>query len=1539
MPMINRIEVSNFMNVDRNEEWTPTWPHAIFELCGQNSVINLPNGKGKTTIISTVLAIVAGNNKKIAEIRSIHFAPKKTGHYTHIRIQVIIDTDQGSAIDLFSGLPQGEQMVFGVYGRSGESESYTLYAYQGTFEDCPVHLNRSTEKIGRLALVSDGDFTERLQGMSNKFPASAREKTREAWRNYMSKWFDMVSIEQQLNYQQNAGGEGSSTYFEVKPRANMLYSAAVFYEHLAPQLLTNVMGDYGEEDERGIEDTIHEKARKVVHAKIQSEQRRKQLEQTERVLNEMSRLGADATLISQSEAELREASAAFATEIAALHTIVIDKPIPGIPRKPSTDVPNVANYLVLHDGEPLLPDRAFEIFTGEEAKVTNQRAARNDIKPEEVQKTQLIEIACDHGELHTSRKQGGGPSSKFYNYDAAISLLSATENFLPEWDKTIALQAVEKAFEWAKAEADTNPARLLRRRIQGELKNLVSEQTSLLDRLSELIRESVDLREEQKYVGENLAEYQRMSNSGLFSEAELAEPQKTGEAAANALNEAKKARDEHLKAVSRHENIFKQWQKFIDEYGHDSDPGQVLLSVEQAKDEAKKEVDRLGKQITVKASERQNLHVTISAARETFQLLDKRYNQALKTKPSLDRFRELFPDVKSPEGLDSVVVKDRDQARKEKTSKEKQLTQLADSLEDLNEFRRRMGADRDPAAWIKQRAHGRDRLIVKIKEIEDERSNEQITLENLNKFAIAPNQFIRKALTFISLPFVPLFQFIEDLGLAVDRKKDVLTLFSSLLHAPVLPDADQAAVAAHDLAEKQYDLPVFIGENLSRFCCSGEITLNGPDMAQNLFVGVSTMAVKCLLDPSLLEQQKEQKHLSVQRSDRRLKLLAKAQKRLSPETQLANLAARAQNAIDKNVEQLSAEMALQVKAIDEQLVVLESRASDDALAAIRGAQQHLRALNGESFDRLAECRGASEAELKQLDEKENAFETDLSSLQGNLSKANTIHGNLKEKFGRLEPIITQIQDFLADTEHGPAFMVSSEDRLRQLEDAASKADLKCQYRFELAQAFVSAGENRHIEIEQRLTTVRDEQQKLDEQKDVLNKKIETLRENSNTHTTDILRIDSVARKLIKLFKKHGREDKSEAIPTDRHNIVTTVSYIWESYRENPESANTIRRIGKLDDDIESWEDKFSEDKQNVERKQNAVNSSRESFDKELSRIVGDTSLVISEHVRILLRQSASDPQQIHALLDVMRTEYEKDRVANQTAKQLLENEWEGMSGWLSEFTRRLPIHLKLMKKVFAPQRDALTRAVTHAGFEIGGEAADIDDIKAIMGDIIKDVEDFETHQSRSTQDAKKEYWKDFRKDIKSKFYQRIIPSPHIKVCIPSISEKALMMEKKMVSSGQGVAMTLLWIVKLADFVADRERQRKTIGGSQYASSAYIKRARSMDTQFVFIDGAFSHLSDKSLIEDALKGISKTNGRFQLIVTGHDPDYNFKHNYTYFPTLITGRMISNGRFMYVENEKPIEPIEAGSNYGAMHLMSVHKIEETRDKLSPPEEYMS
>lgn len=61
MPLIQRIEVSNLMNSKREEPWRPDWPHQVFELNGENTAMNIPNGKGKSTLVLSILAMLRGH--------------------------------------------------------------------------------------------------------------------------------------------------------------------------------------------------------------------------------------------------------------------------------------------------------------------------------------------------------------------------------------------------------------------------------------------------------------------------------------------------------------------------------------------------------------------------------------------------------------------------------------------------------------------------------------------------------------------------------------------------------------------------------------------------------------------------------------------------------------------------------------------------------------------------------------------------------------------------------------------------------------------------------------------------------------------------------------------------------------------------------------------------------------------------------------------------------------------------------------------------------------------------------------------------------------------------------------------------------------------------------------------------------------------------------------------------------------------------------------------------------------------------------------
>lgn len=1507
------------MNATRREPWQPTWPHQIFELMGLHSVINMPNGRGKTTIVTTILCCLAGNGRKISEIRSTHFAPKSTGRYTHLRVQLTMDTESGAAFDMFSDAPQGQQMVFGVYGRSGENETYNFYSYYGTFEDCPLH-RVSVQQRGHLELIADKEFTDRLQIIPGRFPSSAREKSNESWRAYVARWFDMTGIEQQINYQLKAGGEGKSAYFEVKPRVGMKYSAAVFYEHLAPQLLTNVMGDYGEDDEHGIEDTIHEKARKVVHAKVFSEKRRRQLEQTRRVLVELQRVNTAAEEIAKFDVERQTCRCALITELSVLRNIVIDKPIPGLPLRPPVNIPVLANYLVLCEGKPFMPDRAFEHLTGEEPKVINQRALRHGIQPSEVEKSQLLDIACD---LKISERDDRGKPNKYYDLENTISLFYNTEKFLLEWNSEKAIKAGKDAFEWA-VNADTNPARLEMNAIERDRSTKTAKRDELLEAIRSLTIEKTELFEERQQSGAQQAEYQRMSKSGFFTPGELDSPEETGRAVASELSSTEGELNRHRQMTAKQEAVYSEWQTLEAKLESGNTLSELLERLQQAEETARIELDATKGQRDELVSKAKTFKAAAASAREALAKLTARLKEVESNASKAEAFAERFPG-ESPIGLIQKVTHERDTARTGKNQIENELARLSDVLKDLADFKERFGAERNPSEWLAQRTELYGKALVRFQSLESELNEATISLDNLERFSIAPNKYVRDVTEKIGVPSIPLHHAVEQMSLNPERRTTVLSLFSGLLNAPVLTDASQAAIAARNLADNDYEFPVFVAEDLLEFCSSSAISFDD-NLARSLFVGVRTRAVDRLLDPSLVEREKEKTSQKIKHLHTRLTLLSKIKKRLSSDTHVAKLATRAQHALEVGSVEKDASLRQKLENVISNLVIWEQKASEAALDSIRGALCYQKALGDSSLDSLlAECEQAEQSYLTIEREEQSTADT-IVALNQKMEEASELFRKSSVERSEQEPVINRVLSFLKDTDYGLQFMMKAPEQHKLLVEHYDKARHRSGFSFDLSQKFVTSGLDRPIEIERRITEITVLIPDLDLQKTKIVDEISFAEQAHSKLNPQVFKIDSLSNKLIKLYRKYRNYELAagpEPRSLDRHEIYVDASYIRASTTEN----ELISRLLRLNDEMEDFAGQLADCALNLTTADKSYNSANEHFNNEFKRVADDPSLQMGENLKHHLEQAKTDPSRIKHILNITQNEYDKDKIANETAKEQLDLEWEGMAGWLSEFTQRLPIYFKTMKSVFAPKYDDLSSKVTHAGFIISGEVMQSDDVQAVMGDIVSEIEDFENHQRKSADsDSRKETTKSFRREIRNKFYQRILSNPTIKVCIPSISEKPLILEKEMASSGQGVAMTLLWIVKLADFVSERERQRKTVSGSKFDARSMVnaKKLRHIDSQFVFIDGAFSHLSDRALIEDVLKGISRTHGRFQLIVTGHDPDYNFKHNFKYFPTLLTGREISD-RYMYVENGKPVDPTEKGSNLGAMELLRLHKIE--------------
>jgi len=1495
------------MNSTRAKPWRPDWPHQIFELNGENAALNIPNGKGKSTMVTAILSMLTYHSKSLKDIRNRFFSPVQSGHYTHIRIQVLIPMEgaSGDLIEQAGGDFGGQPMVFGMYGYAGENEKLESYSYQGTFEDAPVAhvLNH------HHTLVEDDAFLGQLKTCPRIFPSNAKERTKRAWLSFVDDFFDKSSLDQQLKYQLMRGAEGGHGYFEVKPPVGMNYSAAIFYERLAPELLTDVMGDLGEENEHGIEDTIHEKVSKIIAAKYLTEKKAEELLRAENTLRELATLLDSSSKIKVTKETYDLHRKDYSLELAVLKNVVVDAPIPGIPKVPPQSVPEIARLMVMQDGQWYLPDRVMSEFTGELSSDVNRRAQeRNGLHLEHASKSQLIDFAC-----HIKTRDARGKPSQLYSRESALGLLKITNNFTKNWTGEHAIESVTQAFDWVETNADTNPARIIHKSLVVELEAKNLEYKELSEQITAYQKEKEDLLTEQTMVGNQQAEYRRMADSNLFTEEELAKPKKTGECVNESLTTLAKKLEQHKDKVRELSNILQSWQTFVAEFGEEARPADKAAEIESLRKNAKEVVDGIQRTLRTAREQRKQLSSQESDAWRRLEAAETKLSRFIKSLPAHEKFIALFGDI-SPVGMERAVVGARDKAinRLQTIANERKV--YSESLKALSEFRAACG-DVRPDEWLSNELTNWQTSSEEISKLKIELGEFQLRRSELDSAVIVAGKFAREAALVAGGDHISLHAAIERMTLEDAQRGKVLTLFSALLHTPVYQSVAEAAEAAARLENAGIEAPVFAYAELERFCQTGEITLDAVS-AHTWLVGVRTRQVECLLDPTLVEREKELADKQIARLSDLVELKTAELTTHAPDSDASRTARLASDALNKGFEATDNALAGESSSLSAQLPELEARASEDNIKVIRQAEQHYTDFKGIAESELQGIRDDCMAAHQIAKEAAERNETEIERAESELSKHQETLSQATIAASKLDTL-RQIQAFIDHPEFNPDFMFNAGQVEKVMADARDIADQRTRFQFELAEVFVKQGHDRPRQIELRLNHVKGEQAELqDHLLPLVSKAVTTLQDRIPEFFKQVMEIDEFVRGLIRKYRDFA-VDQEELLEISQKQIEWhPLGAAAIGLRENTGHEDHLTMLLDIAGDIHL--DESGGMKAEINRSRSEYLSTKNSFSSLVDRILIMGNLDMTEHVRLELIRAKENISIVEHLHTVATQNYEKNSVANATAKAYLNDEWANIGKWLKAFTQRLPDNLRTLKDVFGPARDKVTGEYLSAGFEIEARLAEQDDIQAILDDVVKMVEKFESTRhavENVSLDIGKQAVKSVRAEIRNTFYQKVILNPRIRVYMPSISKQPLPLEKDMVSTGQGVAMTLLWVVKMADYVTEREMRRVTTSRAQ--------QKHLHPTQFAIMDGAFSSLSNKGLIQDALDCIKRTRGRFQLIITGHDE--NYQNNFEYFPTLIEAREIS-GQFMYADciTRRILQPVEVGSHYGAMGVMNLRVV---------------
>ena len=523
MSVINRIEVSNFLNLENRRpseaEWKSDWRHVVINLRGLSCAVVATNGLGKSTINKAIYALLSRDRKCVADTRD-RAAPKRRGLWSHVRLEVLYqDTADILQPGLIGSEVRGEAYVLGLYGFS--DDELRFYQYRGHLEDCPVaHIDGH-----RKQMVPNGEFQATLKERAGV----AQGLSIADWKRQVHRHFDPSLIHQLLLYQKAGGGDGAENFFKVKRDNGEDYDSAFFYAHIAPEVLVNCMDVYGEDGEYRFEDTLLASARPVLMAQRKFEDHLKAVQAARKVFDGLSVANEKADRYLTTQADINRIVGQTITEIDFLRDIVEQQPLPGIPqpmRDQGQHATLIANQMVCQNGEWLVTDRVIAQILGCEAKEVNRDAQQRGIRSTKLVPGQVLEKPTRLGALE--RAQGGGTANSGYGLEAALALTDRRTRFAEQWSTDAASRALHCAFEWQELAGDANPSRVASRRLARELESL-----------RERIRSNSQLRQSKqgehtelmnRLEGIEAAEYvlSAMRQSALFTDEELAAPALTG---------------------------------------------------------------------------------------------------------------------------------------------------------------------------------------------------------------------------------------------------------------------------------------------------------------------------------------------------------------------------------------------------------------------------------------------------------------------------------------------------------------------------------------------------------------------------------------------------------------------------------------------------------------------------------------------------------------------------------------------------------------------------------------------------------------------------------------------------------------------------------------------------------------------------------------------------------------------------------------------------------------------------------------------------
>lgn len=481
MSLISRMEVTNYLsegiNVHRRSvDWTPMLTGITLRMDGgKSALVNITNGGGKTSLVELQLFLLSRDSRLLKKIRE-KVAPKNRG-FTHARIEFRTPPeDNYSAPSLLEIDPlnmPGETHVIGVALNDDINDPPIFYSYSGTLEDSPCYIFDGKS----IASVPDAEFITRTKALYsckwNKF-TSRRE-----WEDHIRLFLPVEVIRRNVIYQLKGSDDKNASFFDFTPKGGESYDSAFFRSVVAPDLLSNLLSTFSDEDEMAVEDTLFKSLSRIVDADREIARKGRRLAIRENGIAQLAPIleagTAAESLKGQRDTVLRN----LRKDVAFLRHFGHQgeaSTIPGLPRKlpkMGDQDPRILTALkgmvITRDEGILLLDKTLGELSGVDVGTLSKYAERNQL-PIFSTKSQVIDFACLFENM-TSGSTKGGHYRRGYPKDSALAIPDVIGSI--SGAKTAGLKDVlALAFSIAEAQIDTNPGSLAVRRFETQCRKL-----------------------------------------------------------------------------------------------------------------------------------------------------------------------------------------------------------------------------------------------------------------------------------------------------------------------------------------------------------------------------------------------------------------------------------------------------------------------------------------------------------------------------------------------------------------------------------------------------------------------------------------------------------------------------------------------------------------------------------------------------------------------------------------------------------------------------------------------------------------------------------------------------------------------------------------------------------------------------------------------------------------------------------------------------------------------------------------------------------